>query len=208
MDPASAIIGIVSFGFTVIGQLNKIRKAIKDAPEQVQALQDSSIAVGFLLSRIQVAGGCSLSRSPHTNAYFESLCKRAEDCLKKVDETLQKVIARIPPDGDGNNEHKPRLNWRKWFKDKGVLADLMGKLADVRKALCEMLEFLQVYVLTEARLYCIIANFATMAYRNYLEHIASSVDSVKQVQSHHSYVVRVYCPRGLITHVADVKELP
>ena len=148
MDPASAIIGIVSFGFTVIGQLNKIRKAIKDAPEQVQALQDSSIAVGLLLSRIQVAGDCSLSRSSQTNAYFDTLRKRVEDCLKNVDQTLKKVISQIPSDGDGNDERKPRLNWRRWFMDKGALTDLTGKLGDVRKALCEMLEFLQVYVLT------------------------------------------------------------
>ena len=73
MDPASAIIGIVSFGFTVIGKINKIRKAIKDAPSQVQALQDSSIVVGLLLSRIQVAGRCTISRSSQADAYFESL---------------------------------------------------------------------------------------------------------------------------------------
>ena len=202
MDPASAIIGIVSFGFTVIGQLNKIRKAIKDAPEQVQTLQDSCVVAGLLLSRIQVAGSCSVSRSPQTNAYFEPLCKRAEDCLKNVDQTLKKVIAQIPSDGDGNDERKPRLNWRRWFMDKGTLADLTGKMADVRKALCEMLELLQVYVLTEARVYYTIANFATMAYRNYLEHIAGHVDNVElsvneisTVLRGHSYVVQTYCQR-------------
>ena len=181
MDPASAIIGIVSFGFTVIGQLNKIRKAIKDAPEQVQALQDSSVVVGLLLSRIQVAGGCSLSRSPHTNAYFESLCKRAEDRLKNVDETLQKVIAQIPSDGDGNDERKLRLNWRRWFMDKGALADLTGKLAHVRKALCEMLEFLQVCVLTRARTCDKVTYSTIMADRNYLQHIADRVENVELV---------------------------
>ena len=83
--------------------------------------------------------------------------------------------------------------------DKGTLADLTGKMADVRKALCEMLELLQVYVLTEARVYYTIANFATMAYRNYLEHIADRVDNVEQVvntisvvQSYHSCVVQTY----------------
>ena len=78
----------------------------------------------------------------------------------------------------------------------------------MRKALCEMLEFLQVCVFTGAKSCNKIAYLTIMAHRNYLEHIASSVDSVKQVQSHHSYVVRVHYQRGLITHVADVKELP
>ena len=205
MDPASAVIGIVSFGFTVIGELIKIRKAIKDAPEQAQALQDSSVAVSLLLSRIQVTGGRSLSRSPQTNAYFVPLCKRAVDYLKRVDETLKKVITQVTPNGDGNDEREPRLNWRKWFMDKGALADLTGKLADVRKAFCEMLEFLQVYVLTEARLYYNVANFKIVTYRNYLEHIADRVDNVElsvneisTVLRGHSYVVQPYCKRGCL----------
>ena len=89
--------------------------------------------------------------------------------------------------------------------DKGALADLTGKLANVRKALCEMLEFLQVCVLTEARLYYTIANFAIMAYRNYLEHIADRVDNVElsvneisTVLRGHSYVVQTYCKRGCL----------
>ena len=181
MDPTSAIIGIVSFGFTVIGQLNKIRKAIKDSPEQAQALQDSSVAVSLLLSRIQVTGGRSLSRSPQTNAYFDTLRKRVEDCLKNVDQTLKKVISQIPSDGDGNDERKPRLNWRRWFMDKGALTDLTGKLADVRKALCEMLEFLQVCVLTRARTCDKVTYSTIMADRNYLEHIADRVENVELV---------------------------
>ena len=149
MDPASAIIGIVSFGFTVIGQLNKIRKAIKDAPEQIQTLQDSSVAVLSLLRMIQEA----ISRiplhpaRPEVDAYLESLYKKAENNLKKVDEVVEKVVAQNLPSGGGSDNHLIRVNWKRWFTDKGKLEDLAGKLADVRKALCEMLEFLQMCVL-------------------------------------------------------------
>ena len=76
MDPASAIIGIVSFGFTVIGKVIEIRKAIKDAPDRIQALQDSTIAVELLLSRIQVSMASTLSRSQREDDYFNLLRKR------------------------------------------------------------------------------------------------------------------------------------
>ena len=148
MDPASAIIGIVSFGFTVIGKINKIRKAIKDAPSQVQALQDSSIVVGLLLGRIQVAERCTISRSSQADAYFESLRERVHDCLKKVDVIIEKVTEKSSDDDGGGNSGRPmiHLNLSRWFMGKGQLEDLTGKLTEVRKALCEMLDFLQVCV--------------------------------------------------------------
>ena len=175
--------------------MNKIRKAIKDAAEHVQVLQDSFIVVNLLLSRIRVAGDRALPSSPQPGLFFESLCKRADIDLNKVDETLKKVIAQSPSHGDGSDKNEIDVSWRKWFMNRGALADLTGKLADVRKALYEMLEFLQVYVLTEARLCDNIAHLIIMAYRNYLEHIAERVDNVELivntmsvVQSYHSYV--------------------
>ncbi len=52
MDPASAIIGIVSFGLTVFAKVNEVRKEINSAPEQVRALQQACIGVELLLSRL------------------------------------------------------------------------------------------------------------------------------------------------------------
>lgn len=69
MDPASAIIGIVSFGFTVFAKVNEIRKDIKGAPDKVQALQDACIGVELLLSRLSTTTArtvpCPPSAVPH-----------------------------------------------------------------------------------------------------------------------------------------------
>ena len=195
MDPASAIITFVSTGFTIIGKINEIRKAIRDAPKQVQALQDSSVAVSLLLSRIQVAGSRGISQSLQVDTYFESLHNKSQECLLKVDETVERIVVQSSTEGSGSDSAKIRISLKRWVMDKGALADLTGKLMEVRKTLCEMLEFLQMYVYKLKDCHTITRLILIMVYRNYLEHIADRVDNVEHivssmssVQNYHSYV--------------------
>lgn len=196
MDPASAIITIVSTGFTVVGKINEFRKAVKDAPDQVQALQDSSVAVEVLLQQVQEAVSFVPLHpaQPQVDAYLESLCKNAVDNLKKVNGVVEKVVAQVPPSGGGTDKHLIRVNWKRWFVDKGKVEDLAGKLAEVRKALCETLEFLQMCVLSTSPRDT-IAYLTIMAYRNYAQHTANSlndmkwaVDTMALAQAYQSYV--------------------
>ena len=140
MDPASAIIGIVSFGFVVFGKVNDLRKAIKDAPDRVQALQDSCVVVTLFLSKLQTSGGHNaLSCSPEGNRYLQALCEKTNAYLTDVDTAVKKIIS-----GGNINGHttQPKLRWRKWITNKGKLDDLEKKIMELRKVLCEMLLFL------------------------------------------------------------------
>ena len=143
MDSASAIVGIVSFGFVVFSKANDLRKAIKDAPDRVQALQDSCVVVTLLLSKLQVSGGHNaLSCSPEGDRYLQALCEKANVCLMDVDAAVKKV--RVVSIGNINGRtRKLRLHWRKWVANKGKLNDLEKKMMELRKALCEMLDFLR-----------------------------------------------------------------
>ena len=141
MDPASAIIGIVSFGFVVFSKVNDLRKAIKDAPDRVQALQDSRVVVTLLLSKLQASSGHNvLSCSPEQIRYLQALCDKANVCLADVDAAVKKVVSGGEIDG---HTPKPRVHRRKRIINKGKLDDLEKKMMELRKALCEMLDFLR-----------------------------------------------------------------
>ena len=139
MDPASAIIGIVSFGSGVFGKANDLRKAIKDAPDRVQALQDSCDVVTLLLSKLQASGGHSaLSCSPEGTRYLQALCDKSNVCLMDVNTAVTQVLS-----GGNINGRTPklRLRGRKLITNKEKLDDLEKKMMELRKALCEMLVF-------------------------------------------------------------------
>ena len=141
MDPASAIIGIVSFGFVVFAKVNELRKAIKDAPDRVRALQDSCVVINLFLSKLEASGGHSaLSCSPEGTRYLQALCEKANVCLTDVDAAVKKVVSGGEIDG---RTPKLRLRRRKWIINKGKLDDLEQKMTELRKALCEMLDFLR-----------------------------------------------------------------
>lgn len=85
MDPASAVIGIVAFGFTVFGKVNEMRTAVKGASQQVQALQDTSTVVELLLIRLQTIKSRESSYTAAELVYLEKLCARSRFCLQEVE---------------------------------------------------------------------------------------------------------------------------
>lgn len=137
MDPASAIIGIVSFGFTVFKEVNKLRKAIRDAPDHVQSLQDSCDAATLLLSPLQVSEVRALSCSPDATRYLQALCERTNVCLMEINAAVKNF-----PSGESTDGHTPTLRRRKWLVNRGRLDDLTEKMMELRKDLCDMLGLL------------------------------------------------------------------
>lgn len=96
MDPASAVIGIVSFGLTVIGKVNKLRKAIKGAPQQVRALEEFYVVVKVLLGKLQALNTHAVTYTKDELAWCQLLYERAQMCLHDVDMAVKKVLAQTP----------------------------------------------------------------------------------------------------------------
>ena len=68
---------------------------------------------------------------------FNLLRKRAESCLQEVGTTVDKIVV-----GEGEGR-RPKIRLKQWYLKKGEVDDMAAGLVGVRKALCEMLEFLQ-----------------------------------------------------------------
>ena len=82
MDPASAIIGIAGFGFTVFGKVNEVLQTIKGASEQLSSLKEVAEDIELLLTSLQQANANIRVRSPAELAYLERLRARAERHLE------------------------------------------------------------------------------------------------------------------------------
>ena len=92
MDPASAIIGIVSFGFTVFSKVNNVRKIIKGGPQQLQSLEDSCSTVLLFLNRLRDA---EAPGSLHPDAtHIVALCETARRALDDVKTIMDNVAVR------------------------------------------------------------------------------------------------------------------
>lgn len=140
MDPASAVVGIVSFGFTVFGKVNEIRKSIKGAPQQVQALQESYVVVRVLLCKLQALNTHAVTYTADELDCFELLCKRSQQCLRDVDEAVKKVVAQGPKVKAGDT---PKVRLLKWILNKGDFEEMTKKLKDVREVLGTMVDLMQ-----------------------------------------------------------------
>lgn len=140
MEPASAVIGIVSFGFTVFEKVNEIHKSIKGAPQQVQALQDTCNTVEMLLRKLRSLETQIVPHSEDDLITLKRLCERSQRCLEEVEKVVDKVIAKNPGRSSGS-EMKIRL--RKWVLNKHDLEDTSKKLKEVREALRVMMDFVQ-----------------------------------------------------------------
>lgn len=141
VDPASAVISIVSFGLTVFRKVNEIRKKIKDAPEQVRALQQACIGVELLLSRLNTTTARTVPCPPEAVLvpHFERLCTEAQPCLEDVDTIVEKVAQSKTPNGGSG---ATRLRFRKWFMKKGEFEDTSAKLKELRETLKMMIDFM------------------------------------------------------------------
>jgi hypothetical protein len=136
MDPASAIIGIAAFGFTVFGKVNEVIKTIKDAPEQLAALNDASRDVELLLSALQQTSVNLRLRSPAELAYLERLHARTQKCLEDINNFAEKV-QRSAQNGAGTN----KIKLLKWFMKKSDFDDIKQKIRDLEVSLGLLMAF-------------------------------------------------------------------
>lgn len=130
MDPASAIIGIVSFGLTVFKEINEIRKDFKDAPEQVQALQDECIGIEILLDTLSTVSPEAVPKSPRTVAHLTRLSDKARGLLEEVREMTKKITSRA---------NLNQVTFGKWITKRGDLKEMSQKLKDLMETLELML---------------------------------------------------------------------
>ena len=131
MDPASAIIGIVSFGFTVFGKVNEIRKVIKGAPAQLRSLETSSNLIIFYLKRLQ---GAEAPGSSHPDAaHIVELCNSARQYLDDVKTIMDKVTVS---GGSAQDERaRGRINKLNLLRKNADIVDVVRKLTELQSTL-------------------------------------------------------------------------
>lgn len=139
-DPASAIIGIVSFGFTIFAKVNEIRKEINSAPEQVRALQQACIGVELLLSRLDTTAARTVPCPPEAIPHFERLCAATQHCLEDVNTIIEYAIAQSTgSDGDSGTL---KIRFRKWLSNKDEFEDTSARLKELRETLAMMMDIM------------------------------------------------------------------
>lgn len=142
MDPASAIISIASFGFTVFNKFNELRRTIKGAPEQIRALQDSCVVVELLIQKLRVVEMPSTGTiySAEDLACLEVLCDRARQRLEDVERAIRRVAVHSPGRG---SRIGLKIRVAKWILNKDGFEEISKKLNETRDALWTMLDFIQ-----------------------------------------------------------------
>ena len=137
MDPASAIIGFVSFGLAVFNKVDEIVRTLKGAKEDLQALRDRSADAEVLLLAIQHSHHSFQPYSSHEAAYFGRLYARAQKYLGEVDAFADKVLQ--PSVVNGRDGKIKKLQWMLKRRD---FDDVLQKMQDLESALNAMLGFL------------------------------------------------------------------
>ncbi len=140
MDPASAVIGIVSFGFTVLGKVNEVRKAIKDAPESIRSLQESCTVVELLLEKLKSTETHKIPRSSAEDAYLCLLRDNAQKCLQEVEAAVERVVVRS---ADGDDPSQPEIRLKKFMLSRSNFLEFSRKVKQLQEALDRILNFTQ-----------------------------------------------------------------
>ena len=131
MDPASAIIGIVSFGFEVFKKINGVRKAVKDAPDDLSSLEDSCLLIELSLDQLQTMSVLGSLRVDTTR--FERLCSNARRYLKDIEVIVDRVTV-VANDRDCQIGRRS-IRKIKWLMKKDDLNDIARKLKELRVTL-------------------------------------------------------------------------
>lgn len=133
MDPASAVIGIVSFGLTVFKKINDVRKDIKGAPEQLDSLQELGEGVQIILMRLQRAHARVQLSEPEELAYLGRLCAKAHRQLEQLEKFVNKVQRQTR-----SGVSQRRVKIIAWSMGKDDFEDISKKLKDLRDTLDAM----------------------------------------------------------------------
>ena len=136
MDPPSAIVGIVSFGFTVFGKVKEVRKAIKGASEDLQSLHDSCDLIELSLEQLRTVSALGSFEAEDTR--LENLCDKAQRYLRDVEVLVEKVTVT----GNGKSGGPP-IRRIKWLMKKDNINDIARKLRELQITLALMVIMMQ-----------------------------------------------------------------
>ncbi|KAI0085528.1 hypothetical protein BDY19DRAFT_439425 [Irpex rosettiformis] len=138
MDGASAIIGIVAFGFTVFNKVDTILKTVRGASEELATLQELSTDIEVLLLALQRTDTDAhlRFRSPEELAYLDRLRARTQRCLEQVEVFAEKV-QRPSRNGQGVR----RIKMFNWYIKKNDFDDIARKMKDLESSLGLMMAF-------------------------------------------------------------------
>ena len=142
MDPASSIVSIISFGFSVFRTVESLREYIKAAPDQLQALQDSCTAATLLLGRLE-----QIHRRRPYNSTDTSEIKQPDQLwiniaryMKDVDAALKELAESV------QNNRKGRFRrlascLRKWYFKRDEVENVAKRLSILQLSLLMMVNF-------------------------------------------------------------------
>ena len=130
MDGVSTAISFVSSGYTAFKKVRELCKSIKDAPEQLQSLEDSCDLVEQLLRDLELASS-HLPPDNHTNTHLlERLSERVQKSLGEVERLVDKVVKAYSDEGGSAGGVKVRRI--KWLLYKDDFERMEKELKDMR----------------------------------------------------------------------------
>ena len=129
MDGVSTAISFVSSGYTAFKKVRELRKSIKDAPEQLQSLEDSCNLVEQLLRDLELAS----SRLPLNSDVrrLKRLSERVQKSLSEVERLVDKVFKAYSDEG------RVKVRWIKWFLYKDDFESMEKELKDLRSMIID-----------------------------------------------------------------------
>lgn len=130
MDPASAIITFISTGIKVVQLVQKTLDDFRNAPEDLQILQDRVEYAQMLLAEFERRGLNDLFCADADSRRFARLERRAMNCLKEI----QSFAAKVRPPVDGGDGPR-KMNKFKWLKKRNTLSLLTKQLNTVEHML-------------------------------------------------------------------------
>lgn len=145
MDPASAIISIVSFGFTVLKKINDVRKDVKGAPEQVRSLQQLCCSIQLLLTTLDTTKSHTTPYAPEAAPHLQCLCASARECLEEVNTIIRKVTTQ-PTSTSPGASGAPKVSLKRWLMKKNDFDDASRKLRELRDTLTVMVNYMHSWV--------------------------------------------------------------
>ena len=143
MDPASAVIGIVSFGITVIGKVNEVRKVIQGAPKKLEALRESCTIIELLLTRLQATMQRTRLQAEAEGEHLARVCDQARHCLEEVDRIIDIVTVYTTSNGNSGVAGTRKVRISKWVARKGDLEDFSNKLRELQGILSSLVGLVQ-----------------------------------------------------------------
>ena len=143
MDPASAVIGIVSFGITVIGKVNEVRKVIQGAPKKLEALRESCAIIRILLARLQDTMQLPRLQAEAEGEHLARICDQAQHCLEEVDRIIDTVTVHTTSNGNSRVAGTRKVRISKWVARKGDLEEFSSKLRELQGILSSLVGLVQ-----------------------------------------------------------------